>query len=81
MIRQERRKRTRDYQKELDRLVKASNEVYRKSGYQKLTEEQEKALKDGTCEDKRLVAYFNLMNNISERIILLQNEITRINTK
>lgn len=82
MIRQERRRLTREYTKELDRLIKASDEVYRKNLDQHLlvTKNQE-ALEKGTCEDKKLQAFFNLMSDISNRAVFLQREITKINTK
>jgi hypothetical protein len=82
MTRQERRRLTREYTKELDRLIKVSDEVYRKNLDQHLlvTKNQE-ALEKGTCEDKKLQAYYNLMKNISGRAVWLQREITKINDK
>jgi len=82
MIRQERRRLTREYTKELDMLVKMSDRVYKDNGDQhmRVTPNLE-ALEKGTCEDKKLQAYYNLMKDISGRAIWLQREITKINDK
>jgi len=80
MIRQERRRLTREYTKELDRLIKVSDEVYRKNMDQHILATQNlEALEKGACENKKLQAFYNLMKNISDRAIFLQREITRIN--
>lgn len=82
MIRQERRRLTREYTKELDRLVKVSDEVYRKNKDQHMRIiPNNEALEKGICEDKKLQAYYNLMKNISDRARFLQREITIINDK
>ena len=80
MIRQERRRLTREYQKELDRLIKLSSSIWNKNkDYNDKLKDDEVILDKNAHEDKKIQAYYNLMKNISQRIVFLQHEITRIN--
>jgi hypothetical protein len=82
MIRQEKRRLTREYQKELDRLTKISTSLFKKHKAENaLIEEHIGTLTDGVCEERDLQAYFNLMADLSSRIQYLQREITKINDK
>jgi cell fate (sporulation/competence/biofilm development) regulator YlbF (YheA/YmcA/DUF963 family) len=80
MIRQERRRKTREYQKELDKLNKIASKLYKQHGEDnKKIADHMSALTDGICENKGLQAYFNLMADLSQRMTYLQREITKLN--
>jgi len=80
MIRQERRRKTREYQKELDKLTKVSTTLFKRHKAENaLIEEHIGTLTDGVCEEKDLQSYFNLMADLSSRIQYLQREITKLN--
>lgn len=82
MIRQERRRLTRDYQKELDKIQRASEEVYKKNRDMALKVPQNvEVLEKGECEDRKLQSYFNLMRDLEQRGLYLAREILRINAK
>jgi hypothetical protein len=82
MIRQEKRRLTREYQKEMDKLVRVSDEIYKKNveNRQKVLPNLD-ALDKGICEDKNLQRYYDVMRNLSGRVVWLQNEISKINDK
>lgn len=82
MIRQERRRLTREYQKELDKLNKIATKLYNKhSEDNKKIDAHLSTLTEGLCEDKKLQSYFNLMADLSKRMQYLQREITKLNDK
>jgi hypothetical protein len=59
MIRQEKRRLTREYQKELDKLTRISTSLFKKHKAENaLIEEHIGTLTDGICENKGLQSYF-----------------------
>lgn len=80
MIRQAKRKRTRECHKEIDKLLRLSADIYKKNSdlILKMRDHQE-SLKKGTCEDKLLQSFYNMVSNVARRVASLQNEITKLN--
>ena len=80
MIRQEKRRLTREYQKEIDKLIKSSDAVYKKNrDLHELMEDYIDALKKKECANKKLQAYYDFMEATSQRIFLLNYKIKEIN--
>ncbi len=80
MIRQERRRLTREYQGRMDALLKVSDKLYAKHKEDaQLIPANLEALERGDCENKKLQAYYNIMSSIQADVLWLSREITKIN--